>query len=52
VEEAYCARTIAAELKDAGVLAIAISANQLRFVTHLDISQEMVDQVIKIIESL
>jgi len=52
VEESYCARTIAAGLKEAGVLAIAISANQLRFVTHLDISPEMVDQVIKVIESL
>jgi threonine aldolase len=52
VEESYCARTIAGQLKDAGVLAIAISANQLRFVTHLDISPEMADQVIKVIESL
>lgn len=52
VEEPYCAKSIANELKEAGVLAIAISANQLRFVTHLDISQEMVEQVIKVIESL
>ena len=52
VEEPYCARSIASELKEAGVLAIAISASQLRFVTHLDISPEMVEQVIKVIESL
>jgi threonine aldolase len=52
VEEPYSARALASRLKDAGVLAIAISANQLRFVTHLDISPEMVEQVIKIIESL
>jgi len=52
VEEPYCAKSIANELKEAGVLAIAISTNQLRFVTHLDISQEMVEQVIKVIESL
>ena len=52
VEEPYCARSIAGQLKEAGVLAIAISANQLRFVTHLDISPEMVEQVIKVIESL
>ena len=52
VEEPYCARTIAGQLKDGGVLAIAISASQVRFVTHLDISPEMVGQVIKVIESL
>ena len=52
VEEPYCARTISAQLKDAGILAIAISGSQLRFVTHLDISPEMVDRVIKVIESL
>jgi threonine aldolase len=52
VDEPYCARTIAGELKEAGILAIAISANQLRFVTHLDISPEMVEQVIKVIRSL
>jgi len=52
VDEPYCARTIAAQLKEAGILAIAISASQLRFVTHLDISPEMVDQVIKVIGTL
>ena len=52
VDEPYCARTIAAQLKEAGILAIAISANQLRIVTHLDISPEMVDQVIKVIGTL
>lgn len=52
VEEPYCARSIASQLKESGILAIAISANQLRFVTHLDISPEMVDQVIKVIDSL
>ncbi|HVU54777.1 MAG TPA: GntG family PLP-dependent aldolase [Puia sp.] len=52
VEESYCAKTVAGRLKDAGVLAVAISANQVRFVTHLDISPEMVEQVIKVIESL
>lgn len=52
VEESFCAKTIAGQLKEAGVLAIAISANQLRFVTHLDISAEMVEQVVKVIGSL
>jgi threonine aldolase len=50
--ESNCARTIAGQLKDAGVLAIAISASQIRFVTHLNISPEMVGQVIKVIETL
>ena len=52
VEGNYCAKGMAADLKEQGVLAIAISANQLRFVTHLDITPEMVDQVIRIIENL
>jgi threonine aldolase len=52
VDEPYCARTVAAQLKEAGILAIAISANQLRFVTHLDISPEMADRVINVIRSL
>ncbi len=51
VEEAF-ARTLAGRLKESGILAIAISANQLRFVTHLNISPAMVDQVVKVIESL
>ena len=52
VEGNYCAKGMAADLKEQGVLAIAISANQLRFVTHLDITPQMVDQVIRIIENL
>jgi threonine aldolase len=45
-------RTIAAKLKEKGVLVIAISATQLRFVTHLDISAEMVGRAIGVIEKL
>jgi threonine aldolase len=52
VDEPYCAKTIAAQFREAGILAIAISASQLRFVTHLDISPEMADQVINVIRSL
>ena len=52
VGSSYCAKTIATQFKEQGILAIAISANQLRFVTHLDISPEMVDQTIRVIENL
>ncbi|MHA4807211.1 threonine aldolase family protein [Flavitalea flava] len=52
VKEAYCSKTIAAELKEKGVLTIAISATQIRFVTHLDITAEMVEQTIGIIDHL
>jgi threonine aldolase len=48
----FCAKTIATQLKEQGILAIAISANQLRFVTHLDISPTMVDRAIEVIEGL
>ncbi|HXB92976.1 MAG TPA: beta-eliminating lyase-related protein, partial [Puia sp.] len=43
------AKTLAQQLKEKGVLVIAISANQLRFVTHLDITPEMVRKAIGII---
>jgi threonine aldolase len=45
-------KAIAAKLKEQGVLVIAISATQLRFVTHLDISPEMVGRAIGVIEKL
>ena len=49
VDSPYCAKGMAADLKDHGILAVAISANQIRFVTHLDISPEMVDRVVDVI---
>lgn len=52
VGSSFCAKTIATQFKEQGIQAIAISANQLRFVTHLDISPEMVDQTIRVIENL
>jgi threonine aldolase len=33
-------------------LAIAIAANQIRFVTHLDVSPAMIDEVVTVIEQL
>ena len=47
-----CARALAQRLKEKDILAIAISANQVRFVTHLDLSPEMVDRVVEVIEQL
>ena len=39
-------------LKERGVLGHVISANQIRFVTHLDVSPEMIGQAVAIIEQL
>lgn len=50
VGPAFCARIIAGEFKKQDILAIAISANQIRFVTHLDISREMVERTIGVID--
>ena len=52
VDAGGCARDIAQKFKDKGLLAIAISANQIRFVTHLDISSEMAGRAVEIIEQL
>ena len=47
-----CARSLSQQLKEKGILAIAISPNQIRFVTHLDVSPEMIGQVVEVIEQL
>jgi threonine aldolase len=52
LKPAYSPRTIAAQLKDRDILAMALSGSQLRLVTHLDISAEMVAYTINVIESL
>lgn len=52
VGAAWCAKSITTDLKEAGILAVPISANQIRFVTHLDISPEMVERTIQVIERL
>jgi threonine aldolase len=52
VEQSVCAKNLAAQLKEKDILAIAISANQLRFVTHLDITPEMVQRTISVLEAL
>jgi threonine aldolase len=52
VEASVCPKTLVAQLKEQDILAIAISSNQLRFVTHLDISPEMVQRTIGVLEAL
>jgi threonine aldolase len=47
-----CARSLSADLREKGILTIAIAANQVRMVTHLDISPPMVDEVVSVIEQL
>lgn len=47
-----CARSLSATLREKGVLALAISASQIRMVTHLDITPEMVQEVVGVIEQL
>lgn len=52
VEPSVCAKSLAAQLKEQDILAIAIAANQLRFVTHLDITPEMVQRTISVLKAL
>ena len=46
------AKAIAAALREKEILAIAISATQVRLVTHLDISDEMIKRTSKIIREM
>jgi threonine aldolase len=47
-----CARSFSAQLREKGILAIAIAADQIRMVTHLDITPDMVEEVVHVIEQL
>jgi threonine aldolase len=47
-----CAKSLSATLREKGVLAMAIAADQIRMVTHLDVTPEMVDEVVGVIEQL
>jgi threonine aldolase len=49
---ADCARSLSATLREKGILALAISTNQIRMVTHLDVTPAMVDEVVSVIEQL
>ena len=48
----FTAKSFETLLATLGILTIAISATQLRMVTHLDVTNEMVTRLISIIESL
>lgn len=52
VKGRYTAPVLSAILKEKGILAIAISPTQIRFVLHLDVSASQVQQTIDLIESL
>jgi threonine aldolase len=52
VKGRYTAPMLSSILKEKGILAIAISPTQIRFVLHLDISASQVQQTIDLIESL
>src|SRR5262249_36962488 len=49
---ADCARSLSAQLREKGILALAISASQIRMVTHLDVTPEMVGAVVNVLEQL
>lgn len=46
------AAEIVARLKEHNILAIAIAPTQIRMVLHLDVTQEMVEHTVKVIEQL
>ena len=52
VKEKYTPAQLQAKLKKHDILAIAISQNQIRLVTHLDVTTEMIDQTINVIQEL
>jgi len=45
-----CTKALTQQLKEMDILAIPISANQIRFVTHLDITPEMVEKLVDTID--
>jgi threonine aldolase len=52
IRGAYTAASFVAFLKDQGILCIAISPNQVRMVTHLDVSQTMVENLVKLLDRM
>ena len=52
VKGKYSARSLAEKFKEKEILVMAISATQIRMVLHLDVSEEMVEKTINVIESL
>jgi threonine aldolase len=52
ISKTYTPKTLVALLKEKGILGYAISPTQVRLVTHLDITPEMIDKTIQTIEQL
>jgi threonine aldolase len=52
VKGRFTAQQLAAKLKEYNILAIAISPTQIRMVTHLDISEKMIEKSIEVINGL
>ena len=52
VRQPYTAHTLVAKMKEQGVLWHAISSSQVRIVTHLDVSEEMVARTIELINQI
>ncbi len=52
VAGAYTAQTLADAFRQYGILVMAISSTQIRMVLHLDVTERMVKDTIKVIESL
>ncbi len=50
--ERFTAKNFEAELAKSGILTIAISPTQVRMVTHLDITKEMVQNLLSVINAL
>ena len=48
----FTPKELVARLKEKGVLSIAISPTQVRFVTHLDLGKAMIEEAIHIIEQV
>ena len=51
-KDEFMAPALTSKLKEKGILSIAITPYRVRFVLHLDITDEMVEQAIKIISTL
>ena len=52
LEAGLPAKAVSQQLREHGILAIPIAPTQIRFVTHLDISPEMVQQTVDVIAHL
>jgi threonine aldolase len=52
ISGSYNAQTFCKKLEEHDILCLAISANQVRMVTHLDITNEMLNSLLKVIEAL